>query len=83
MDANLHPRVAGLLVQLRHVGDEVTGQYDAHSPVSAFTSQEMARRKAGGRLNRLFAPPLAASKTGEQRESPGRRAFLRGGASGR
>jgi [NiFe] hydrogenase assembly HybE family chaperone len=63
-------------------GDEITGQYDAlslHSPVNAFTSQDMARREAEGRSNGLFEPPLAPSEAGESPEDPGRRAFLLGG----
>jgi [NiFe] hydrogenase assembly HybE family chaperone len=66
-------------------GDETTGQYDAlslYSPMSAFTSQEMARRVAEARLHRLLESPCAASRRVEQPESPSRRAFLRGGASG-
>ena len=66
-------------------GDEITGQYDAlslQSPVSAVTSQEIARREAGGCLDRLFERRSRAAETREQLESPGRRAFLRGRASG-
>jgi [NiFe] hydrogenase assembly HybE family chaperone len=66
-------------------GDEVIGGYDAlslHSPVTRFASQEMARREAEIRLDRLLAPPVAASKAAERLESPGRRAFLRGQTSG-
>jgi len=72
-------------VAFRRGGDEVTGQYDLlslHSPVSAFTGQEMARSEADSCLDRLFAQPKAASSTGEQPESSSRRAFLRGGANG-
>jgi [NiFe] hydrogenase assembly HybE family chaperone len=66
-------------------GDVVTGAYDAlslHSPVIAFTSQEMARCEAGTCLDRLFESPQTAAKTMDLLESPSRRAFLRGGVGG-
>jgi [NiFe] hydrogenase assembly HybE family chaperone len=67
-------------------GDVVTGAYDAlslHSPVGAFTSQEIAMREAEACLDRLFELPQTAAKMADSLESPSRRAFLRGGASGR
>jgi len=75
-----HPLPCGPVAFARG-GDEVTGQYDArslHSPVSACTSQEMARREAEAQLARLFEVPPAAARNAERLESPSRRAFLRG-----
>jgi [NiFe] hydrogenase assembly HybE family chaperone len=80
-----HPLPSGPVV-FTCGGDVVTGEHDAlslHSPVTAFTSQAVARREAEVCVDRLFEPPQAAAKTTDLLESPSRRAFLRGGVSGR